>query len=73
MDCEKCGEKAVYTVYERYLASDGVGAVERGERLCSDCVESVTPECLDQSYPRYEFRIQPAPEAAGMGTVQNDG
>jgi len=68
MDCEDCGEEAVLWVSERY--SDGAGgAVERLHALCRECADDAGPEGLDGLYGRYEFKIEPIPEAFGMGRI----
>jgi len=69
--CESCSDNgAVFWVYERYEAADGVGAVEEEVPLCRECIEGVGPDHLEKAYANYEFRIEPVAEAFGMSTVR---
>lgn len=71
MECVICDDEAALWVSERY--SDGAGgAVERLDPVCGECVDDVEPEGLDGLYGRYEFKIEPIPEAFGMGRVVNE-
>jgi hypothetical protein len=68
--CEDCGDReAVFWVYERYEADDGVGAVEAEMPLCRECVQGVGPSKLENAYANYEFRVEPVAEAFGMSTI----
>ncbi|MFD2373332.1 hypothetical protein [Haloarchaeobius iranensis] len=69
MQCEHCSADVEFWVYEQYLSDDGVGAVERSEAVCSECVKEVEPEALDQAHANYEYRIEPDPEAFGMSRI----
>lgn len=69
MDCEYCTAEAVFWVSERWLAEDGVGAVERMEAVCGDCVDDIEPEGLGQPFANYEFKIEAEPEAFGMARI----
>ena len=70
MDCENCENEATFWVSEQYIAADGLGAVERLEAVCTDCVDDVEPEGIERPYGRYEFKIEAVPEAFGMGRVE---
>ena len=68
--CERCGEReAVFWVFERYEAPDGIGAVESEEPLCRECIQDVGPSELENAYANYIFRIEPVAEAFGMTTL----
>jgi hypothetical protein len=68
--CKECSDRdAVFWVYERYEADDGVGAVEAEVPLCRECIEGVEPNHLEKVYANYEFRIEPVSEAFGMSTL----
>lgn len=68
--CEECSDRdAVFWVYERYEADDGVGAVEAEVALCQECIEGVGPTELENAYANYVFRIEPVAEAFGMSTL----
>jgi len=69
MDCEHCDSEAAFWVDERYLADDGVGAVERLESVCRDCVTDATPDGLENAYANYRFKIEPIPEAFDMTSL----
>jgi hypothetical protein len=69
--CEECGDReAVFWVYERYEAPDGLCAVEAESALCQECTEGVGPTELEHAYANYEFRVNPVAEAFGMETLQ---
>jgi len=68
--CEKCDEReAVFWVYERYEADDGIGAVEVDMPLCRECTQGVGPQKLENAYGDYVFRVEPVAEAFGMSTI----
>lgn len=70
MECERCSNEIVFWVTERWLSEDGVGAVERMEAVCDECVKEVEPEGLENVYANYEFKIEPEPEAFDMGQIK---
>ncbi|QAU11321.1 hypothetical protein EKH57_00030 (plasmid) [Halorubrum sp. BOL3-1] len=68
--CEACDEReAVFWVFERYEAADGVGAVEAETPLCRECVQDAGPRELENAYGNYIFKIEPVAEAFGMSTI----
>lgn len=73
MNCKHCQQEAKFSVYELYLADDGVGAIERFEPVCKKHAAKAEPDGLDQAYANYEFRVQADPEAFGMSEIGGGG
>jgi hypothetical protein len=71
VSCGECGDRAaVFWVYERYDAPDGVGGVEAETPMCRECTEGVGPSELEHAYTNYEFRVNPVAGAFDMETLQ---